>query len=143
LFIALGLAGILVVAYATGAFGPASHREPAPAATTQTGGHGTLAELTDKTFDEGTAKGVVLVDFWAPWCGPCRAQKPILDSMAATLPDGARIVQVNTDQNAKVAERFAVEALPTLVIFKDGKEARRFVGLQKAEALRSAIKALL
>lgn len=135
-FLPLGLLAILA-AYLIGVHGT---RETPPSGEA---GGGAILQLTDKTFDQSTGKGVVLVDFWAPWCGWCKSQKPILEAMAATLPDGARIVQVNTDESTKVAERFAIEGLPTLIILKDGKEAKRFVGLQQAAALRSAIKELL
>jgi len=81
----------------------------------------------------------VLVDLWAPWCGPCRAQAPVLERLAGQLGDAARIVKVNVDQFPRIASELGVQGIPTLVIFRDGKESERFVGLQTYETLKEAL----
>lgn len=86
---------------------------------------------TSANFDSEIATGTVLVDFWATWCGPCRMQSPIVDEIAA---DGAHVLKVNVDEAPELAAKFLVDSIPTLVIFKDGREVRRFVGYtRKAE----------
>jgi thioredoxin 1 len=96
-------------------------------------------ELTRENFDEAILDGVVLVDFWAEWCAPCRMQGPILDRVAAAADGRARVAKVNVDRSPGVAARFAVHAIPTLVLLKDGREAQRFVGVQPETVLLSAI----
>lgn len=81
----------------------------------------------------------VLVDLWAPWCGPCRMQAPILDQVAEELGDSARIVKVNVDEAGDVAQQLGVRGIPTLVVFKEGQEQRRFVGVQSADTLIAAL----
>ena len=81
----------------------------------------------------------VLVDFWAEWCGPCRIQIPIVEQVAARAGDRARVVKINVDEADAVARDLGVESIPTLVIFRDGKEQRRFVGLQSADILAEAL----
>ena len=81
----------------------------------------------------------VLVDCWAPWCMPCRAQHPILEKMADELQRKALITSLNTEENRDVAYRLNIHSIPTLVIFKDGVERQRFIGLQKAASLTKAL----
>ena len=81
----------------------------------------------------------VLVDCWAPWCMPCRAQHPILEKVADELQGKARITSLNTEENRDTAYRLNIHSIPTLVIFKDGKERQRFIGLQKADSLTQAL----
>ena len=81
----------------------------------------------------------VLLDFWAPWCGPCRAQAPILDQVAAQLGERAIVAKVNVDEEGELAARFGVQAIPTLVVLKQGQLAQRMVGLQQAPALVAAL----
>ena len=100
-----------------------------------------VAEITDKDFDKTIAKGVVLVDFWAPWCGPCRLQAPILDKVAEKLGATARIVKVNVDDNTESAGKFGIQSIPTLLLFKDGTEANRFTGVTSEADLVKAIDA--
>ena len=104
---------------------------------------GALAELTKANFDDAVKAGVTLVDFWAPWCPPCRAQTPILEAVAAKLTPRAGVAKVNVDEQGDLAARFSVESIPTLILFKDGKEARRFTGLRQADELETAVEALL
>jgi thioredoxin len=81
----------------------------------------------------------VLVDMWATWCGPCRAQLPIVEQIAAQAGDKARVVKVNVDDAAEVAADLNVTSIPTLILFQGGKEVRRFVGLQSASTLSGAL----
>lgn len=96
-------------------------------------------ELTDATFKKGTAKGVVLVDFWAPWCGPCRMMGPIIDRLATQTAGKAIICKMNVDENTQVAGELGISGIPALVLFKDGKEIDRFVGVQAEADLLAAI----
>jgi thioredoxin 1 len=81
----------------------------------------------------------VLIDFWAPWCGPCRAQGPILDTVSAQVGDRAVVAKVNVDEEQGLAAQFGVQAIPTLVVLKRGQVAQRFVGVQQAPALVAAL----
>ena len=90
-------------------------------------------------FDTVTQSGVTLVDFFAPWCGPCKRQAPILDEVAAAVAGQARIVKVNTEDLGGLAQKFRVESIPTLIVFKDGQVAERFNGLQQANILKNAL----
>ena len=84
----------------------------------------------------------VLVDFWAPWCGPCQALGPVLDQIAEDLADTAKIVKINTDDHQDLAARFGVSGLPTLLFFKDGKVADQMVGVQGKEVITAKLKSL-
>ncbi|MFC1467475.1 thioredoxin [Verrucomicrobiota bacterium] len=99
-----------------------------------------IVELNEADFDAAIAEGVTLVDFWAPWCGPCKMQLPILESVAGKV-EGATIAKVNVDENAPVAAKFGVRSIPTLVIFKDGEAVKQFTGLQQENALVEAVNA--
>ena len=81
----------------------------------------------------------VVVDFWAPWCGPCRAQNPIVEQLAKKHPDRIRIVKVNVDEVEALARQFDVRGIPTLIAFKDGKEKTRLVGLQTLQDLEDSL----
>ncbi len=103
----------------------------------------TVKELKDTNFQETIAKGVTLVDFWAPWCGPCRMQAPILDQVAEEIKNKAVIAKVNIDENMTVATEFAVRSIPTLLLFKEGKLVKQYVGLQRKDDLIQAIEQTL
>src|SRR3989442_3303197 len=77
----------------------------------------------------------ILVDFWAPWCGPCRAMSPAVEAAAQKLSDGAKVYKVNVDDNPSVSPRFGIRGIPTLILFKDGREANRLVGLASKEEI--------
>ena len=98
------------------------------------------SELHSQSFPDFIASGLVLVDFWAPWCGPCRMQGPILDQVAQRLPD-VKIGKVNVDENGDLAVKFGVNSIPYLIIFKDGRKVADFVGLRQADVLVDALNA--
>ena len=100
-----------------------------------------VAELNDTTFAAQTAQGVALVDFWAPWCGPCRTQGPIVEKVASQLGDAVKVAKVNVDQAPQTAKKFGISSIPTLIVFKDGKSVKQFVGVTQAEELLAAVKA--
>ncbi|MCF8028505.1 MAG: thioredoxin [Desulfobacteraceae bacterium] len=96
---------------------------------------------TTEAFDKATADGVCLVDFNAPWCGPCKAQAPVLGELAASFADRAAVVAVDVSENRNIAQRFGIQSIPTLVVFREGREKERFVGLQPRDVLAGAIEA--
>ena len=97
--------------------------------------------LTVANFEESVVKSPlpVLIDFWAPWCGPCQTQGPILEAVAARMGDRAVVTKVNVDEESSLAAQFGVQAIPTLVILKQGKVVQRFVGVQQAQELVAAL----
>jgi len=105
---------------------------------------GQLIDLTTDTFDATVGSGVTLVDFWAPWCGPCKMQTPILEQQVVPALGGrAKICKVNVDDAKELAVRYGVKWIPALFIFKDGQVVQQFVGLQRGDALVSALEAAL
>ncbi len=102
-----------------------------------------VIDLSSDSYDEATKSGVVLVDFWAPWCGPCKMQTPILEKVAAEIGDKAVIAKVNVDESPELAAKYGIRSIPTLILLKDGENKQQFVGLQQQPALISAINAEL
>jgi thioredoxin 1 len=85
--------------------------------------------FTDSNFDQETKDGVVLVDFWAEWCGPCRMLGPTVDALATEFDGRATVAKLNVDENPSVPGRFMIRGIPTLLIFKNGQLAETLVGL--------------
>ena len=105
---------------------------------------GELMDLTNETFDAAVGSGVALVDFWAPWCGPCKMQTPILEQQVAPAIAGrAKICKVNVDDAKELAVRFGVKSIPAIFIFKDGQVAQQFVSLQRGDVLVKALETAL
>lgn len=100
---------------------------------------GKVIDLTDGNFGTAVSKGVTLVDFWAPWCPPCRAQGPIVEKLADAFDGKAVIAKVNVDEQGDTAGKYGVSSIPTLIVLKDGKEVKRFVGLQDEEELTEVL----
>ena len=98
-----------------------------------------VIELNADNFKETIASGTVLVDFWAPWCGPCKMQSPILDKVAEAVEGKAVITKVNVDENAPIAAEYGVRSIPTLILFKDGEKVQDFIGVQQEAALVEAL----
>jgi thioredoxin len=101
------------------------------------------AVITDQTFERDVlqARGQpVLVDCWAPWCGPCRAVGPIMDQLAAESQGQYRIAKLNVDDNPQTASRFQIASIPTMLIFKDGKLIDRIIGAQPKQAIAERLR---
>jgi thioredoxin 1 len=81
----------------------------------------------------------ILVDFWAPWCGPCRAMSPAVEAAAEKLAGNAKVYKINVDDNPAVSPRFNIRGIPTLILFKDGREANRLVGLSSKEQIEALV----
>jgi len=99
--------------------------------------------LTDQNFAETINSGVTLVDFWAPWCGPCMMQGPIVEQVAKKMDGRAKTAKLNVDEGQQVAGKYSVRSIPTLIIFKDGEAVQQYVGVQSEARLVSAIEAVL
>ena len=91
---------------------------------------GNELKITATNFDSETKTGVTLVDFWAPWCAPCRMQGPIIEKIADKFAGKAKVGKCNTDEERTLALKFGIKSIPTLILFQDGKEMERFIGLQ-------------
>ncbi|RIK74404.1 MAG: thioredoxin [Planctomycetota bacterium] len=104
---------------------------------------GKAAEVTDNQFDAEVLKSSVpvLVDFWAPWCGPCRMLTPVIEELAGENAGSAKVVKVNIDDSPGVAGSYGVSSIPTVMVFKGGDVVDRFVGVQPKSKLQAAIDA--
>ena len=102
-------------------------------------------EVTDQEFQNKVvdAGGPVLVDFWAPWCGPCRMVAPVLEELAGQYEGKLTIAKVNTDEHQEIASRLGVRGIPTLILFAQGKEVERIVGALPKGALQARLDAAL
>ena len=97
--------------------------------------------FTDQNFDQEVLKNdkPVLVDFWAPWCGPCQAMGPVIEELAKEVSEKAKVGKINVDENSKTAQDFGIMSIPALKIFKNGKVIKEFVGMQAKETLKEAL----
>lgn len=98
--------------------------------------------LNNKNFGTATKRGVVLIDFWAAWCGPCKIIAPVLNEIAESRDDFT-IAKVNVDQNQQLAQKHKVRNIPTLLILKDGKEAGRIVGVKTKRAILKEVETVM
>ena len=99
-----------------------------------------MLQLDKNTFKQTIKSGVVAVDFWAVWCGPCRMMAPIFEQVAEELTSKAMLAKLNIDENMPIAQEYSVMSIPTIVIFKDGQEVERVIGLRQKAQLLEIIK---
>lgn len=99
-----------------------------------------VIHLTAGAFPKVASQSApVLIDFWAPWCGPCRMQGPILEDVARAIGDKAVIAKVNVDEEPQLASQFGIQSIPTLVVLKEGRIQKRWVGVQQTQVLTAAL----
>ncbi|RFU61361.1 thioredoxin [Bacillus sp. V59.32b] len=98
-----------------------------------------IVNATDQSFTNETGEGLVLADFWAPWCGPCKMIAPVLQELDSEMGDKVKIVKVDVDENQETAGKFGVMSIPTLLLFKNGEVVDKVVGFQPKEALAELV----
>ena len=98
-----------------------------------------ISHVTDQNFSAETTSGLVLVDFWAPWCGPCKMIAPVLEELDGELGDKVKIVKLDVDDNPETAAQYGVMSIPTLLVFKDGNVVDKAIGFQPKDALASVL----
>jgi len=98
-------------------------------------------EFTDQNFDQEVLRAdpPALVDFWAPWCGPCQIMGPIIDQLATEMGDKAKVGKINVDENSEIASKYGVMSIPSIKIFKGGQVVKEFVGVQNLDVLKEAL----
>jgi len=101
-------------------------------------------EFTDDNFQDEVLKstGGVLVDFWAPWCGPCRQIAPLIDQLAEQFSGKVKVGKINIDDNPNITQQYGIQSIPTLMLFKDGEVAERFMGMPPKAKLEGALESL-
>jgi thioredoxin 1 len=100
-----------------------------------------IVQITDQDFDEQVIKGngLILVDFWAEWCGPCRMIAPILDELAGEYEGQVTIAKLNVDENREAAARFGIRSIPTILFFKNGAQVEQIIGALSKSALKAKV----
>ena len=98
-----------------------------------------ITHATDETFKNETGSGTVLVDFWAPWCGPCKMIAPVLEELDGELGEKVKIVKVDVDENPETAGQFGIMSIPTLLVLKNGEVVDKVVGFSPKEALAGVL----
>lgn len=98
-------------------------------------------EFTEQNFEEEVLKSdkPALVDFWAPWCGPCQVMGPIIEDLAKEVGDKFKIGKVNVDENSAIAGKFGIMSIPTIILFKDGQAVKNLVGVQSIDTLKEEL----
>ncbi len=96
--------------------------------------------ITDTEFDQLTAEGVSITDFWAPWCGPCRMQSPIVDELSEEMEDQVNFYKINVDEEPKTAGEFGIMSIPTLIVKKDGEVVEKLIGFHDKTRLQEVLK---
>ena len=104
---------------------------------------GKYIELTAANFDETVKEGVSMVDFWAPWCGPCRMIAPVIEELAADFEGKAKVCKVNTDEEQDLAVKYGIRSIPTILFMKDGNVVDQMVGASSKQAFADKINSLL
>jgi thioredoxin 1 len=104
-----------------------------------------IKEVNDSTFQAEVLESdiPVLVDFWAPWCGPCQMVAPMLEAVAEKMGDKLKVVKMNTDENMKTAQNYEIMAIPSLLVFKKGEVAERIVGVRPQSQLESQLQKII
>jgi thioredoxin 1 len=129
--IALIIIGILIVAFLVMLFVAKAKMKNVPLVPN----HAKVLTLTDKNFQALTKNKLILVDFWASWCGPCRMMAPVLNELAAELSENKFVGKVDVEQYQSLAQKYKIRGIPTMVLFKNGQEVNRFVGVKSKEYL--------
>lgn len=100
-------------------------------------------ELTEQNFEDTIKDGVVMVDFWAPWCGPCRMIAPVIDSLAEQYAGKAKICKVNTDEQQELAAKFGIRSIPTIFFYKNGEKVNEMIGASTEQDFKDKLDGLL
>ena len=102
-------------------------------------------KFTDQNFDQEVIKSdvPVLVDFWAPWCGPCQMMGPVIEELAKEIGEKAKVGKINVDENAKISEKYGIMSIPSIKIFRNGKIVKEFIGVQPIKDLKKTLEGLI